>query len=80
MGRYLVSGGCAIALASAVAGNPAADTHAARAVELLRRAITKGYADVPHLLADPDLAPLRGRADYADLLWDLADRPAANPR
>jgi hypothetical protein len=51
--------------------------HATRSVELLLRAITKGYTDIPQLLADPDLAPLRGRADFADLLWDLADTPAA---
>jgi len=49
----------------------------ARAVDMLCRAIAKGYTDIPHLLADADLAPLRGRADYADLLWDLADMPAA---
>jgi predicted nucleic acid-binding protein len=30
-----------------------------------------------HKLADADLAPLRGRADYANLLWDLANTPAA---
>ena len=50
--------------------------HAARAVALLRRAIVKDYADIPHLLADADLAPLRRRADYAELLWDVADTPA----
>ena len=52
-----------------------ADAHATRAVELLRHAVAKGFHDIPHLLADPDLAPLRRRADYADLLWDLADTP-----
>ena len=49
----------------------------ARAVDMLCRAIAKGYTDIPHLLTDADLVPLRGRADYADLLWDLADMPAA---
>jgi serine/threonine protein kinase len=49
---------------------------AERAMMWLRQAIAKGYADVPHLLADGDLAPLRRRADYADLLWNLADMPA----
>jgi hypothetical protein len=52
-------------------------SYAARTVELLRQAIAKGYSDIPTLLANPDLAALRGRADHADLLWDLADTPAA---
>jgi hypothetical protein len=62
--------------------NLAADRYAAHAVELLRQAIAKGFADIPHLLADADadLAPLRGRADYADLLWDIADMPAPAPK
>jgi serine/threonine protein kinase/tetratricopeptide (TPR) repeat protein len=63
----------AMSLASAAADNPAADAHAGRAVELLRQSIVKGYRDIPHLLADTDLAPLRGRADFAELLWELAD-------
>src|SRR5262249_55385608 len=36
-----------------------ADRSAARAVALLRRAVAAGYDDVPHLLVDDDLAPLR---------------------
>jgi hypothetical protein len=50
-------------------------------VQLLRQAIVKGYFHISHLLADDNLAPLRTRADYVDLLWDLADMPApqANP-
>jgi hypothetical protein len=67
---------CVVAVASASKNNHAADRHAARAVEMLRQSIAKGFADIPHLLVDDDLAPLRGRADYADLLWDLADTPA----
>ena len=42
---------------------------------MLRQAVAKGYRDVAHLLDDADLAPLRRRADYAALLWDLADLP-----
>jgi serine/threonine protein kinase len=67
---------CVFSQSSAGANNPAADRHAARAIELLRQAIAKGYTDIAHLLTDADLAPLRGRADYADLLWALADTPA----
>jgi tetratricopeptide (TPR) repeat protein len=53
------------------------DAEANRAMDWLRKAITAGYRDISHLLADDDLVPLRRRADYADLLWDLADIPAA---
>ena len=68
---------CVISVASAAPNNPAADAHAARAVELLRQAFAKGFTNIPHLLAGADLAPLRGRADYADFLWDLAEMPVA---
>ncbi|HEX4591734.1 MAG TPA: hypothetical protein VH120_17485, partial [Gemmataceae bacterium] len=47
------------------------------AMAMLRQAVAAGYRDIPRLLADADLAPLRNRADYADLLWDLADSPPA---
>jgi tetratricopeptide (TPR) repeat protein len=65
------------AVASAAATDDAAqaDRCAARAVELLRQAVAKGYAEVANLRQDADLAPLRRRADYAALLWDLADTP-----
>ena len=36
----------------------------------------RGYPDVAHLLRDGDLDPLRQRADFTALLWDLADQPA----
>ena len=42
-------------------------------VALLRRAFALGHRDVAQLLKDHDLGPLRGRADYVALLWDLAD-------
>ena len=54
-----------------------ADAEADRAMAWLHKAIAAGYRDFRHLLADADLAPLRRRADYADLLWDLADTPVA---
>jgi tetratricopeptide (TPR) repeat protein len=69
----LYNGACTFAQVSAASNNPDADAHAARAVELLGRAVAKGYRDIPHLLADADLAPLRRRDDYADLLWGLAE-------
>jgi hypothetical protein len=54
-----------------------AEKYAARAIKMLCQAIAKGYTDISHLLDDRDLVPLRGQADYAELLWDLVDMPAA---
>ncbi len=57
-----------------------ADAEADRAMAWLRKALAAGYVDIPHLLSDTDLGPLRCRADYADLLCDIADMPfAARP-
>jgi hypothetical protein len=39
---------------------------------LLRRAVAAGFADIAHIRADPDLDPLRSRADFQTLLMDLA--------
>lgn len=47
--------------------------YATRAVELLRQAVANGNNNFPHLLKDDDLAPLRGRDDFASLLWDIAE-------
>jgi hypothetical protein len=43
-----------------------------RAMEMLRRAIAAGYWDVAWMRRDPDLDPLRSRADFQVLLLDLA--------
>jgi len=69
---------CVYAAASATAAaDPAlADRYAARAVQLLRQAIASGYRDGVELQKDHDLESLRRRADYAELLWNLADLPA----
>jgi serine/threonine protein kinase/tetratricopeptide (TPR) repeat protein len=73
----------AVTVAQHAPGSDAArpvNEDAERATAWLRKAVAAGYGDIPHLLADPDLAALRGRADYADLLWDLAETPVpANP-
>jgi hypothetical protein len=68
----LYDGACVFAAAAAVAPGDA-DRHACRAVALLRQAVARGYLDGGHLLRDDDLAGLRRRADFAALLWDLAD-------
>jgi tetratricopeptide (TPR) repeat protein len=76
---YNAAGVYALAATAATTDAPAAARYAARATELLRQALARGYTDVAHLLRDGDLAPLRRRADYAALLWDLADAPAPRP-
>ena len=48
------------------------EEYAARAVELLRQAVAKGYQDVAHMGKDTDLDPLRQRADFRLLVADLA--------
>jgi serine/threonine-protein kinase len=71
----LYNAACVCSLASAAVKND--DRYAARAVELLRQAVAKGYKDVEHLKKDPDLDSLRGRDDFKQLLKDLeAKRPA----
>jgi tetratricopeptide (TPR) repeat protein len=75
----LYSCAAVLSLASAISDNRDADAHAAEAVKVLRRSIANGEGDLPrllsHLLTNPDLAPLRKRADYAALLWDITDMP-----
>jgi tetratricopeptide (TPR) repeat protein len=78
----LYTAACMRAVTAAVGGQtPGADAarlaneDADRAMAWLRKALAAGYADIPHLLADADLAALCRRADYAELLWDLADTP-----
>ena len=45
--------------------------YAERAVGLLRKAVQAGYKNHAHMKADPDLDPLRKRADFQKLLADL---------
>jgi hypothetical protein len=76
-GDWLYDLACVYALARAAAKErPAlAERYGARAVELLRRAAGTGFFDDPaqraHLKADPDLASVRGRADYRGFLGEL---------
>jgi hypothetical protein len=62
---------CAVALCVPLAGkDDARDKLATRAVELLRQAIAGGYEESARLKKDPDLDPLRHRADFKKLLAD----------
>jgi serine/threonine-protein kinase len=45
---------------------------AEQAMALLNRAVAAGYVDAARMRADPDLEPLRSRADFQALLMDLA--------
>jgi hypothetical protein len=47
------------------------EEYAARAVELLRRAVEKGYRDADHMAKDAGLDPLRGRADFQIMLAEV---------
>jgi serine/threonine protein kinase/tetratricopeptide (TPR) repeat protein len=66
-------GACVCALASTCVKDdpPRTEEYAARAVALLRQALAQGYNNLPHLKKDPDLAPLRLRADYRVLLEEF---------
>jgi tetratricopeptide (TPR) repeat protein/tRNA A-37 threonylcarbamoyl transferase component Bud32 len=67
---------CYRAVTAAIVGpSPDGDAEADRAMAWLHKAVSAGFRDVTRLLTDADLAPLRGRADYAALLWQLADAP-----
>jgi len=55
------------------------DRAAAQAIAGFGQALAAGYRDIRRLLTDPDLAALRRRADYAELLWDIADAPSKSP-
>ena len=48
-----------------------AETHAARAVALLRQAVAAGYKDVAHMKKDPDLDALRAQPDFQKLVEEL---------
>jgi tetratricopeptide (TPR) repeat protein len=53
------------------AGPADQEKQAGLAVAALRQAVARGYKDLKRLTADEDLAPLRPRRDFKDLLADL---------
>ena len=46
-----------------------------RAIQLLSMAVESGWKNIDHMAADPDLAPLRERDDYKQLLEKLSKSP-----
>ena len=56
------------------------EEYAARAVELLAKAVAKGFDEPGHLAADGDLDPLRGRADFRKLVADLEAKHPQPPK
>jgi tetratricopeptide (TPR) repeat protein len=58
----------------------ARDKLAARAVELLKQAVAKGFKDAVQMKNDPDLAPLWQRDDFQKLLAEFEkNQPEAKP-
>jgi WD40 repeat protein len=64
---------CVCALAAAAVRDDAKlqDQYAARAVELLRQAVAKGFKEAAHMKKDKDLDALRDREDFKRLLAEL---------
>jgi hypothetical protein len=72
---------CAFALCVPLADKEEArEKLAARAVELLKQAVARGYKNAAHMRQDPDLDRLRQRDDFQKLLAELEkNQPEANP-
>jgi tetratricopeptide (TPR) repeat protein len=51
-----------------------------QAVALLRDAVAKGFRDAARMKKDPDLAPLRPRADFQKLLAELESKQTEKPQ
>jgi hypothetical protein len=68
----LYTAACGHALCVPLADKPQTkDKYAARSVELLRKAVAKGYKDAAQMKTDADLDALRQRDDFQKLLADL---------
>lgn len=75
-GYLLYGAACVYALSAAAVGNDSEQTerYAARAVELLGRAVAKGWKDAVHMKKDNDLDSLRQRKDFRKLLNELEEK------
>jgi serine/threonine protein kinase len=69
----LYNAACVYALSSRIAEAEGmlAESYASQAVLLLRKAVRKGFKNLPHLKMDADLNPLRKREDFQNLIREL---------
>jgi hypothetical protein len=69
------NGACYLARCVPLADDPSdASRYADEAFAMLKRAVAAGWAGAAHTATDPDLAPLRERDDFRQLLGELFDR------
>ncbi|MCI0458753.1 MAG: serine/threonine-protein kinase [Gemmataceae bacterium] len=66
-----------LALCVPLAGKDQAEQHkyADQAMEVLQQTVRGGFKDVERMKKDPNLNPLRSRADFKDLLAQLGKKP-----
>jgi serine/threonine-protein kinase len=75
---HLYDAACTYALCVSLADVAAVkEKRAARAVELLRQAVARGYTNAAHMKRDTDLDVLRGRDDFKKLLGEMEAAAAA---
>jgi eukaryotic-like serine/threonine-protein kinase len=67
----LYDAACALSLCVPIAdGIQSSSRYSDEAFAALKKAVAAGYRDLGHAAADPDLKPLRGRADFQILILD----------
>ena len=69
---------CVYSLASAKIADKK-NEYAARAMELLQKAVKEGWNNAEHTAKDADLDPLRNREDFKKLLADIEKKAVAEP-
>jgi serine/threonine protein kinase len=74
-GGELYNLACTYSVAAGRAEEPRRTQYADRAMALLRKSVDRGYDDLGHLRErDTDLQPLRGRADFAELVKSMTEK------
>jgi tetratricopeptide (TPR) repeat protein len=83
--KQLYNFACELALCIPLAGrDPSLSTaeraeYSDRAMDALRQAVRVGWRNLAHMESDPDLAPLRSRADFQALCRELAETSPSVP-
>ena len=62
------------------AGTKEADAEAEQAIAFLKKAVAAGYKNVAHIEEDKDLDAFRDRADFKNLVAEIAAGPAKRIR